>query len=750
MRGVLAVSLAALCAFIILWSSFQFTPVVVGKIQFQPQLLTALTVSPKTLFAILMLAGAIILPGWRKFAWVAWIGSIAGAYWWPSQVRGRWTLTSFDSATIEITWLTQAAALFFIPLYVFARRYCREAELAVRFPLAVSVVFNALLNVLMHLSIRKTEASALGDVITNLIVVRDSKTLYEDAYRFGGIGGFPQVCAAVIVTFWPALLPWRKVSAAKKPSGRLGKNQVTIFYSIAVLVAAFAGLLLTYSRAALVGLSLQLLLMAAMAFSAPLPRRAVFRRNLLAIAVAVFAALLLIPHSFSRLKAVTDFADASVGNRLSAYRAAIDMIQQRPFSGWGIGAFGAWYSHFYEPPRTTIYAYVLAHSTIFDTLVSLGIAGSGIFLLLVVGVAWRIFLHTVPPWALLGILGSLGPLTTDHYGAILPFVVPYAFLLGVVLHAAVRAERLESLARREGLHKRFWSIKAWPPARGFSLTGALLTLAAADWLHPVPNPDQHFAQRLAEGLDRWFERYSYIVEDFKTNRRWAKHEDFTFSTRRTRLLYLLSALRKLPDVGERLDTTVTVTMPLETSQSLASESLGSVPTLAITAPLRWVVHYAFESDSAKFGEWLANYVGYGPLTRDLVARRIPCGNDATPRLENGYVVTTVRDVQKLFCEMIEGSDAVSNIARKILVSRAYSYGIIRHSGDLNISSCYYFSDISPRFVLEIARLKGSDYDWGIVFAGETRKALGSVDSPEYLALSKLGLLTIRYLGGGAY
>lgn len=133
---------------------------------------------------------------------------------------------------------------------------------------------------------------------------------------------------------------------------------------------ALAGIGVSYSRAALVGIPVGAVVLGAM-----LIRRARDRVAFLLALVALFAAVLAIPGVGERAYSIVDFTgDASAMDRVYLSEASIEMFADHPVTGVGIQAFRAAYPR-YADERVTIDPVTDGHQMVFSVPAEVGVLG---------------------------------------------------------------------------------------------------------------------------------------------------------------------------------------------------------------------------------------------------------------------------------------------------------------------------------------------------------------------------------------
>jgi hypothetical protein len=251
-----------------------------------------------------------------------------------------------------------------------------------------------------------------------------------------------------------------------------------------LLVAA--ALLLTYSRAAYVGLVLQMLLLGGVAWLRV--QRSADRQGWQVLLVALFAVgvlALIAPHAVRRLLSVVLVSDASASNRLALYAGSAEFFLLRPFSGWGAGAFPSLYSAFFRIPGIS-YPYADAHSALFLTLIERGAAGLMLAVLAITGLCLKQTLLRTPPWVLAALIGIFPCYVLDNPA----FQLHGPAMLGLLTLAPLCAIASQQ-ERRYGVPR--WA--KWTPA-------ALMALWCLGAMQPLPAARELVEIRTARSLNR--------------------------------------------------------------------------------------------------------------------------------------------------------------------------------------------------------------------------------------------------------
>jgi len=187
------------------------------------------------------------------------------------------------------------------------------------------------------------------------------------------------VLAQVIVLAAPGLLYF---SRAKR------------FYPVfLILYFQLMALVLTFSLGSLAGVIAALFLMALLFVLSKLHREGLGRssKNALAALLAVFAVALFLAYPAGRL--VAHYRKATVLERREMYRGTVQMIAERPLSGFGPGMFSVFFPD-YRPTQLAIYIppgeYFVdhGHSEFLELASEFGLVGLGLYLWMILSAVW--------------------------------------------------------------------------------------------------------------------------------------------------------------------------------------------------------------------------------------------------------------------------------------------------------------------------------------------------------------------------
>jgi O-antigen ligase len=235
----------------------------------------------------------------------------------------------------------------------------------------------------------------------------DSTGVYKSTRRLSGFYETSILSATTMIMCWPfcGVMVRRYLST--------GSPAVYVTCSLAAL--QISAILLTYTRAAYIGLTLQ----ASLVLYWTLKHKANWRPISYAVAFVCVLAVVLLFVAGARESLVRRFAsllnpvEGSVSNRLVVIRAALEMWAERPWTGWGIGTFREQYWFQHRMPGVT-YKFYDAHSGVVLSLFEFGLIGLGIWITALVGLRGLATLRRCPKPVLLSLVGVLPCTMSDH------------------------------------------------------------------------------------------------------------------------------------------------------------------------------------------------------------------------------------------------------------------------------------------------------------------------------------------------
>lgn len=281
--------------------------------------------------------------------------------------------------------------------------------------------------------------------------------------RIAGSLGNPNFAGGFFVLFLPLML-WSALRDPKREARALA-------WAAAALVGA--GLVLSASKAALLGLGAELAVFAHLVFWSEAPnaqRSSVLKRLGAAVAISLVLGLAILP-STSRQRLLEGWKPGaeSIEFRRVTWGGALKAATERPLWGWGPGNFSVIYPSHRLPQATASLvqrSYEVSHAEnwVLQSLVESGILGLIATVLLLLALTWPLRLvsrawadktTTAPGLALALITGLLGSLACNL--ASLDIYLP-STLLPFVLFAALAAQVA-------GLPQFAFSLNAEPYAR---------------------------------------------------------------------------------------------------------------------------------------------------------------------------------------------------------------------------------------------------------------------------------------------
>lgn len=210
-----------------------------------------------------------------------------------------------------------------------------------------------------------TAAVALGQSFLPhfpLEVLRATESFAEGAEVVRASGFFDNPNTMALLLVLSALFAAERVFGAVRPSDRA-------LYAGAVALS-LAGIGVSYSRAALVGI-----VVGAVVLGALLIRSSRGRMSFVAGLIALLALALVLPGVGERARSIVDFrGDASAMDRVYLSGVSVRMFAAHPITGVGIQAFRAAYPE-YEDPRVTIDPVTDGHQMPLSVPAEVGVLG---------------------------------------------------------------------------------------------------------------------------------------------------------------------------------------------------------------------------------------------------------------------------------------------------------------------------------------------------------------------------------------
>jgi O-antigen ligase len=465
---------------------------------------------------------------------------------------------------------------------------------------------------------------------------------------------------AFMTLAWPLVLfPQRAVSP---------KHRAAIRFASACAVLFLACALLTYSRATIGGVGLQILFVAGLAkWGRPGDKR--HARLALALSgLAIILAFVISPMLVRRVSSVAAGVERSTLNRLNFGQFALQMLALRPLSGWGPTLYGFLYHAFAGIPGNN-YDPLDAHSSILYGLVCNGLAGTALFAMALCSPNFRATLALIPRAYLVAAVGLLPKLLADNITA--PF---FGFTLLFTLMAA-------TVVARNWAHGRL--LEKRPPRALAFLPPALFALYVLGILMPPPSLSKWFERVLDRAAQRVTDHVSFELR--------VEGSDFTIAYEPNRphpsylasLGVLASYTREAPDelvpvrefrLCEAAVTTRSLEFPATDLLSAAAVQPNSPPTLWLRENTnsrllalhcqRWFGHEGF---------------GQAELPTSDATRCCSCSGNTNP-LQTYLEPTTATTHQlaQLWDNLLESTDTVAQAVRRGMEKNTDNLGFVRH------------------------------------------------------------------------
>lgn len=259
------------------------------------------------------------------------------------------------SYDVKVSLVGALQVAFLVGAYFVLSRFARTPEGLADIRLAV--VATGTLSALVALGQYLIPGFPLPVIENTIATATDAASI---APRASAFFGNPNTMALLLVA--SALLAAAAAWSARSP-------RVRATYGAAA-VLSIAGIGVSLSRAALVGVVVGLVLLALL-----LVRGGRSRLMALAALVALTALLLAIPGVGSRARSIVDFrSDASAMDRVYLSGVSVAMFQAHPLTGVGIEAFRAAYPSFPDE-RVTVDPVTDGHQMVFSLPAELGVLG---------------------------------------------------------------------------------------------------------------------------------------------------------------------------------------------------------------------------------------------------------------------------------------------------------------------------------------------------------------------------------------
>ncbi len=252
----------------------------------------------------------------------------------------------------------------------------------------------------------------------------DSQGTMLNAYRMSGLLSSISTCSLILLIGIPYLL-----EQIVESSSRFKRSALIICFGLCL-----CAVLLTYSRAAYLVLIIWIILWIwRQCRQSQRPfQRSSLRRNFTTFALPIFlilTILILAPQIVGRFSRVIDVQDRSWTHRAHIYLTALQLVFERPLSGWGIGGFNTLYNRFYRLPLET-YSFYDVHSSVFHFFTLYGLCGTAIWVNVAVNGIWSRLAWIRLAWSTrAAIIGTGVMLLTDNPGASAAAAFPLLYLL---------------------------------------------------------------------------------------------------------------------------------------------------------------------------------------------------------------------------------------------------------------------------------------------------------------------------------
>lgn len=461
------------------------------------------------------MVGGLSLTGWARWGWCALLTVLALSVLRPeSAIRSVPDSLAGGVRMLLHTAFLQICLLLVVPAHLLLGRLGQPVQQWARGALACTLVLQGGCALLQfapshHPALRSFLFEA-GLWQNRLYTLRDGHSVYEGVRRFTGLVHCPNLLGAILVLTWPAALGGGKFLGGSRSFAPAGGDRLPL---VALGAAAVA---LTYSRAAYLGLFVQMTVLAVLAWRSG--RGSGSRRRwlrILATALTAFSlAVAALPAAENRIQAIIDTQDRSILHRLTVYSLATELLLERPLSGWGVGYFHQVYNRLYRIPWER-YSYYNTHSAVLNALLEVGLCGAGLFILICAGTRWRLLWPRLPVWAWLGPAGALISLIADNQAANPAFAFPMVLIIAAWVRVSSHVE---------------WTSRRIP-GRGSNrvapvLAGAFFLFWGVGQLLPVRSFDSRFQAALQQA---WPEGtcLSYYVHDLRSGRTWQHQADLS-------------------------------------------------------------------------------------------------------------------------------------------------------------------------------------------------------------------------------
>lgn len=342
-------------------------------------------------------------PPARTMLWLLWTLTIVLA----TMQRHRLTNLGYAIGNILMpTYLGNWLVMALIPLLGRAVLARRIRYASVQFGLALAAVCSALSTVAMIVSHRLLPETimSMGPVSPSPLVESGGEVTAN--FRWGSLVGSPNATGALLLLTWPVFFSYVRFAGHK--------SQRSLWLNGAAAALCVLALIVTYSRAAYLGLFLQgLVLVAIWLFSVKHRDSQAARHILLAAFVTVLAVSLLKTVAVTRFVTIVGSTERSALHRMEVLGIAARLFLERPLCGWGPSVFASIFRTFYRLPSTN-YLFADAHSALALTLINDGVISWVLLVAALTGLPHLRYFRKIPAWIWLSVVGGLPPLLFDN------------------------------------------------------------------------------------------------------------------------------------------------------------------------------------------------------------------------------------------------------------------------------------------------------------------------------------------------
>jgi hypothetical protein len=476
------------------------------------------------------------------------------------------------------------------------------------------------------------------------------------------------------------------------------------------------GILYSYSRAAYLGLFMQLL------YVLVLRKQFNWIKSLgLAMMVALCIFCIMFDSRIShRTAEIAAFDDSAIANRLQVFSTAVDLFFEEPFAGPGAGVFGTLYNRCYKRPDFR-HPMTGAHSTIVSLLLIVGACGIFFIVVLVTAGQPRRFWLSQELFVRLALIGIMPYMATEYCGYAPIVTVVLFWLLVCMLYSSASIGFVES--------KRS-VIVMWLVA--FLWLGGLL--------HTLPSPESRYSSGVDRILYRLGGDVSYYVKDFNTGMEWSK---------RDRRLYPGGFLPSIVIAltSDVYKTTGDCVIPPKLNGSGIIDHLPDRPYDMACKNCEFLMLQCADVSAANS---LINSIGAAKLQNYAYSLDMPFliprfynpislqnGSTNVKYHEFGAQISS-RAASQLICKLVDEME--DSTAKEALRIHSRGWGMTRHLRP--IISCYNMLDSGPSRLAEVTYVVGYKERWVACILGKNViNSRGVIDDRGSRALAEIGWRT---------